>query len=105
MRQMAEDWAKMREQLISGTINKGQGQREIPEKACGRCTRFSQHSVSAAGDGHCTVHKETGSNQIVFDNTDASGCAEYMAMERIRTDTGELMWDPEFRPQRQLEEK
>lgn len=100
---MAEDWAKMRDELIKGTISKGR--REIPEKACARCRNFRQHSVSAAGDGHCTVIKEGGSNRIVFDNTDASSCPEYAEIERIRTDTGEFMWDTEFRPQRQLDEK
>ncbi len=100
---MSEDWAKMRDQWLMGSISKGH--REMPEKACGKCENFRQHSASAAGDGHCTVIFEAGVNKVVFDNTDASSCDQYKEIERIRTDTSEFMWDPTFRPQRQIEEK
>jgi len=97
------DWEQMRQQLIQGSISKGG--REIPEKACGKCKNFRQNSVSAAGDGMCSVIKEGESSRVVFDNTDATECPQFLLIERIRTDTSEFMWDPEFRPQRQMDEK
>jgi hypothetical protein len=100
---MAEDWEKLRDQLIQGSISKGH--QEMPEKACGKCKNFRQHSVSATGDGHCAVIKEGEQNKMVFDNTDARDCPSYNEIKRIRTDTGEFMWDTEFRPQRQMDEK
>ena len=100
---MAEDWAEWRDEWMSGLINKGG--KEMPEKACGKCEEFRQHSASAAGDGHCAVIKDEERNKVVFDNTDAIGCKLYKEIERMRTDTGEFMWDKEFRPQRQLDEK
>ena len=97
------DWEQMRQQLIQGAISKGG--REIPEKACGKCKNFRQNSVSAAGDGMCSVIKEDEGSKVVFDNTDAADCPQFLLIERIRTDTSEFMWDPDFRPQRQMDEK
>ncbi len=97
------DWEQMRQQLIQGAISKGG--REIPEKACGKCKNFRQNSVSAAGDGMCSVIKQDEGSKVVFDNTDAADCPQFLLIERIRTDTSEFMWDPDFRPQRQMDEK
>ncbi len=97
------DWEEMRQQLIQGSISKGR--RQMPDMACGKCKNFRQSSVSAAGDGMCSVIKDGEQNKVVFDNTEASDCSQFILLERIRTDTSEFMWDPEFRPQRQLDEK
>ncbi|RJP27011.1 MAG: hypothetical protein C4536_14555 [Actinobacteria bacterium] len=97
------DWEQMRQQLIQGAISKGR--REMPERACGKCKNFRQNSVSATGDGICSVIKQDEQNRIVFDNTDAADCPHFTLIERVRTDTSEFMWDPEFRPQRQMDEK
>jgi len=93
----------MRQQWLQGAITKGR--REMPEKACAMCSNFRQSSASAAGDGICSVIKHDEQNRVVFDNTDASDCGQFLEMDRMRTDTSEFMWDPEFRPQRQLHEK
>ncbi len=100
---MSDDWAKLRDQFVMGGVQKGR--QAMPEKACGKCEHFRQHSASAAGDGHCAVIVENELNKVVFDNTDASQCSQYKEIDRIRTDTSEFMWDPTFRPQRQIEEK
>ena len=97
------DWEQIRQQWIQGTINKGR--REMPEKACAMCQHFRQNSASAAGDGYCAVLKDGELNKLVFDNTDAAECPQFTEIDRIRTDTSEFMWDPQFRPQRQLHEK
>ncbi len=97
------DWESMRQQFIQGNISKGR--REMPEKSCGMCKNFRQNSVSAAGDGFCSVIKTDEQNKLVFDNTDAADCPQFLEIERMRTDTSEFMWDTEFRPQRQLREK
>jgi len=97
------DWEQIRQQWIQGTI--GKGRREMPEKACGMCRHFRQNSTSAAGDGFCAAIKEGTQNKVVFDNTDAAACEQFAEIDRIRTDTSEFMWDPQFRPQRQLHEK
>ena len=97
------DWEQMRQQLIQGSISKGS--REMPDNSCAMCKNFRQNSVSATGDGMCSVIKEDEHNKVVFDNTEASDCPRFLLIERIRTDTSEFMWDPEFRPQRQLDEK
>jgi hypothetical protein len=97
------DWEQMRQQWLQGSITKGRN--EMPDKACATCKNFRQNSASATGDGLCSVIKTGEQNKVVFDNTDASGCPQFLEMERMRTDTSEFMWDPEFRPQRQLHEK
>jgi hypothetical protein len=97
------DWEQMRQQLIQGSISKGQ--REMPERSCALCKNFRQNSVSATGDGHCAVIKNGEQNKLVFDNTDAADCPQFLEIERMRTDTSEFMWDTEFRPQRQMREK
>jgi hypothetical protein len=97
------DWNKMRDSLIFGTINKSK--KEMPRVSCGKCENFRQNSVSAAGDGLCSVQKEGEANMVVFDNTDAGECPHFAEITRIRTNTSEFMWDVHFRPQRQLNEK
>lgn len=97
------DWEQMRQQFIQGNIAKGR--REMPEKSCAMCKNFRQNSVSATGDGFCSVIKDGEQNKLVFDNTDASECPQFIEIDRVRTDTSEFMWDTEFRPQRQFREK
>ena len=98
-----QDWEKVKDQWFKGAI--GKGRREMPEKACGKCKNYRQNSTSAAGDGFCTVIKDGTQNKVVFDNTDAASCPQYAELDRVRTDTSEFMWDPQFRPQRQIHEK
>ena len=97
------DWEQMRQQWLQGSISKGR--TEMPEKSCGMCKNFRQSSASATGDGICAVIKDGEQNKVAFDNTDASGCPQFLEIERMRTDTSEFMWDPDFRPQRQMHEK
>jgi hypothetical protein len=97
------DWEQMRQQWLQGSISKGR--QEMPEKSCGMCKNFRQNSASATGDGMCPVIKEGEGSKVVFDNTDAADCPQFLLIERIRTDTSEFMWDPDFRPQRQMDEK
>ncbi len=97
------DWEQMRQQWIQGAITKGR--KEMPDKACAMCRNFRQNSASAAGDGFCAAIKDGEKNKVVFDNTDAADCPQFVEIDRMRTDTSEFMWDPTFRPQRQLREK
>lgn len=97
------DWEQLRQQWLQGAISKGR--RGMPEKACGICSNFRQNSASAAGDGFCTAIKMGEKNKPVFDNTDAAECPHFREIDRVRTDTSEFMWDPQFRPQRQIHEK
>jgi len=97
------DWKQIRDQWAQSFAHRGR--REMPEKACAMCQHFRQNSTSAAGDGFCAVLKDGELNKLVFDNTDAAECPQFTEIDRIRTDTSEFMWDPQFRPQRQLHEK
>jgi hypothetical protein len=107
-----QEWESMRGQL-TGTLGKGkglEGRENIPERACGKCTNFSENVWTSDGRGFCGVIK-AGSNlaleppliitegdagmMVVF-NMDAVKCPKYNQMEFIDTDGNECS-DPKYR--------
>jgi len=74
---------------------------------CGDCNNFLPNSSnSAANDGLCKVLiEDDGLGRIVDVYMDAGKCDKFEAIDRVRTNVGEFMWDPKLRVARGFDEK
>ena len=74
---------------------------------CGDCSNFLPQSInSAANLGLCKVLlDEDGLGKETDLYADASGCAEFVEQERIRTNVSEFMWNPNLRMAKGFDEK
>jgi hypothetical protein len=94
-----------------------EGREKVPEKACGKCSNFSENAYASDGRGFCGVVKvgsdiladppvfvlEGNAGMMCMFNMDAARCVHYKEMEFIDTDGTECA-DPQFRrAQRQME--
>ncbi len=113
-----DEWEGMRSQL-TGKMYKDrglEGRENIPEKACGKCTNFSENATASDGRGFCGVVKrdsdftkdppvimtEGDTGLMVSFSMDAAKCPHYHKMDFIDTDGFECS-DPKYRrAQRQM---
>lgn len=113
------EWDQMRKGLTGELSKRGFEEREkVPDKACGKCSNYSEIPFSTDGRGNCMLLRigsdilstppvvvlEGDSSYVTVFNVDASNCPHYTKMEFIDTDTSECA-DPQFkRSQRQFKE-
>ena len=107
------EWKAVRKAMVgsSTTMGKTVAEKEnIPEKACGYCSNFSENAKETDGRGICKILK-MGSNirltpplfvqegevgYITFLNADGVNCTHFNKMSFIDRDMGETS-DPAFR--------
>jgi len=74
---------------------------------CGDCVNFLVQSAnSAANIGFCKAFLDAdglGMEKDIY--MDAGKCPKFVALERVRTNASEFMWDPNLRMARGFDEK
>ncbi|MDI6776506.1 MAG: hypothetical protein QMD03_04570 [Syntrophales bacterium] len=74
---------------------------------CGDCSNFLvQGANSAANIGLCKVFLDAdglGTEKDIY--MDASKCPKFAALDRVRTNVSEFMWNPNLRTARGFDEK
>ncbi|MBL0713324.1 MAG: hypothetical protein JJV98_06445 [Desulfosarcina sp.] len=119
-RRRGGEWAQMRDTMAGNFSSKKgvEGRETVPEKACGKCKKFSESAYGSDGRGFCATLK-TGSDlnadipvfvkegeaaMMTFFNVDAVKCKYYDKMEFIDTDGTECADPHHRRTQRQMEQ-
>lgn len=111
------EWDQMRKGLTGELSKRGFDEREtVPEKACGKCSNYSENAFSSDGRGTCGVLKagsdilstppvlilEGETAYTTLFNAEASNCPHYSKMEFMDTDGSECADPTVSRTQRQL---